>query len=60
MGTCMVCIDLRRSLIAAAFGLGRTSSVEIFRGKSSKVSRVGDVAGDEPLDVMRVRCPDDI
>lgn len=59
----MVCIDLRRSLIAAAFGLGRTSSVEIFEGKSSKlgkVSRLGEVAGDEPFDVTRVRWPDDI
>jgi hypothetical protein len=58
IGTYIACIDLRRSLIAAAFGLGRTSSVEIFGGKSSKlgvVSRVGEVAGDEPLDVMSVR-----
>jgi hypothetical protein len=33
----MVCMDRRRSLIAEALGLGRTSSEETFGGKSSKL-----------------------
>ena len=51
-------MDLLRSLMAAAFGLGRTSSIEIFSGKSSKIgmlSRVGEVAGEEPWEVINVR-----
>ena len=44
--------------MAYAFGLGLTSSVDIFGGKSSKVdvlSRVGELAADEPWDVIKVR-----
>ena len=55
-------MDLLRSLMAAAFGLGRTSSIEIFGGKSSKLgmlSRVGEVAGEEPWEVINVRWPED-
>jgi hypothetical protein len=58
MGICMVCIDLLRSLIAKALGLGRISSFETLEGKSSKVdmlSRVGELAVDEPWDVINVR-----
>ena len=50
MAICIVCIDLLRSLMAAAFGLGRTSSVEIFGGNSLKerlLSRVGELAVEE-------------
>jgi len=46
----MVCMDLRRSLTAAAFGRRCVSSVEDLGITSSKLalSRVGDVAGEEP------------
>lgn len=43
-------MDLLRSLMAEALGLSRVSSIETF-GVSSKLgtlSRVGDVAGDDP------------
>jgi hypothetical protein len=56
-------MDLRRSLIADAFGLGRESSVDILGGKSSKfepLSLVGEVAGVEPWDVISVLWPEDI
>jgi hypothetical protein len=59
----MVCIDLRRSLIAYPFGLGRTSSSESFGEQSSKeetLSRVGELAADESCDVINVGWPDDI
>lgn len=55
-------MDLRRSLIAEALGLGRMTSVDIL-GASSKLGtlfRVGELAGDEPCEVIRVLCPEDI
>lgn len=54
---CVVCIDLLRSLRAAAFGFRRLSSLETLGSMSSKLalSRVGEVAGVEPRDVMSVR-----
>lgn len=55
-------MDLLRSLIAEALGLGRMSSLDTL-GASSKLGalfRVGDVAGDESREVISVRCPEDI
>jgi hypothetical protein len=52
-------MDLRRSLMADAFGLSRGSSVEILGGKSSeveKISLVGEVAGED----INVRWPEDM
>lgn len=60
-GTCMVCIDLLRSLTAAAFGRRCVSSTGDLGMISSKfaLSRFGDVAGEEPCEVISVRWPEE-
>jgi hypothetical protein len=62
MGT--VCIDLRLSLMAEAFGLGRLSSIDILGVMSSKVvdalSLVGERSSELLLETVIVGWPDDI
>lgn len=49
-------------MIAEAFGLRRISSVDTLMASSKlgPLVRVGDVAGDEPWEVIKVLWPDDM